>query len=79
MLFSQKLKFIAILWPSFVSAGVFAGIFFAFIDPLALSNALGIETSPRLAGYSMVFFFFWGLGAVSTAAAISILNTAKKR
>jgi len=72
---SRKKKLIGILWPSFVCAGLFAGLFFAFVDPIVLMEQLGIENGSRLGGYSVIFLFFWALGALSISAAIVVLCT----
>ena len=70
-----KRQWIAVLWPSFVCAGVFSGLLFAFIDPLVLAHELAIESSPRLAIYTVSFWFFWIMCAISTRAAIAIVAT----
>ncbi len=57
-------RFIAVLWPSFLVAGVATTLFFAMNDPHDLwpDSPLG-----RLGFYSVGFFAFWGLGIVSSA------------
>lgn len=72
-----KRRLIAMLWPSFVCAGIFSAFLFAFIDPLLLSDSLGVEVSPRHAGYSITFLVLWALGALSTLFGIAILKTPK--
>jgi hypothetical protein len=56
----------AILWPSFLVAGLATMVFFAFIDPheLNLISFPSVEFSREL-GYSIGFFLLW----LSTAAA----------
>jgi hypothetical protein len=55
---SQRLG--AILWPSFFSAGVATMAFFAFVDPLALRDALFPDFNiSREQGYTIGFFLFW--------------------
>jgi hypothetical protein len=55
---SQRLG--AILWPSFFAAGVATMTFFAFVDPLALRDALFPDSAiSREQGYTIGFFLFW--------------------
>ena len=51
---------IAVLWPSFLTAGVAVIIFFTLFDPLEL---FPYEEYSRLACYSVGFFAFWALTA----------------
>lgn len=50
-------KFIAVLWPSFLVAGVETIVFFTIFDPL---NVFMDYDVTRLAAYSIGFFLFWG-------------------
>ncbi len=50
-----------ILWPSFVTGGVATILFFTAVDP----DELGFVS--RMGGYTLGFFFFWALGAGSSA------------
>ena len=50
---------IALMWASFISAGVTCGLIFAWIDPNLLLEQLGLDQQSRLQGYSLAFFFFW--------------------
>lgn len=52
-------RVIAVLWPSFVVAGVATILFFAAFDPAAIMEANGYEPVNRLSGYSIGFFLFW--------------------
>ena len=72
---NRSKRAIAILWPSFVGAGVFAGFLFAFFDPLTLTHELGIEHAKRITGYSMTFLFRWLLGAVVAFFSTEIIKT----
>lgn len=56
-----------ILWPSFLVGGMAEGIFFSMLDPSDL-NLFGqpLELS-RNAIYTIGFFLFWALGALSSA------------
>ena len=68
-------EFIAVLWPSFVVAGVFAGILFAFVDPWVLMDEVGMDSTSRLAGYSLAFLYFWAAGILAGFFALYIIRT----
>lgn len=51
---------IAVLWPSFITAGLATIVFFSLFDPLELFPNLNVS---RLACYSCGFFVFWALTA----------------
>lgn len=57
----------AVLWPSFLTAGVATVVFFTLFDPLELGLISGLPVSSRLAGYSFGFLSFWLLTASSCA------------
>ena len=59
-------KAIWILWPSFVVGGIATVLAFTALDPMDLEpgGPLGLD---RIAGYTLGFFFFWALGAGSSA------------
>lgn len=61
------LKWVHVLWPSFVAAIFGEVFFFAFIDPKEL-YLLGepVRWSP-IAVYSIGFFMFWALTGLTTA------------
>jgi len=65
---------IAILWPSFLVAGVATGLFFSALDPLMITRELNLPAS-RTAAYSIGFFGFWSLGALSSAATLYFRNS----
>ena len=50
---------IAILWPSFVSAGVALVLLYIILDPIHIADAVGLPGSSRIAIYSLSFIFFW--------------------
>lgn len=55
---TQKLAVLS--WISFLSASAFTMLFFAFIDPLVIVDAVNIEfVESRNAGYAIGFFFLW--------------------
>jgi hypothetical protein len=53
-------KYAVLSWISFLVAAVFTMIFFAFIDPLIVVDALALAiVDSRNAGYAIGFFFLW--------------------
>jgi hypothetical protein len=61
-----RMHLLAILWPSFLMAGVLEMLVFALVDPSAL-RWMGGETlsmSPS-AVYTLAFFVFWGVIAAA--------------
>ena len=72
---TSKTYVMAVLWPSFVTAGIFSGLLFAFIDPLTFTHELGLDAESRLTGYSITFLFLWALAMVAILAAIAVLRT----
>ena len=62
----DTMKLAVLSWLTFLFAGVFTMLFFAFVDPLVLLDALGIPAfDSRNAGYAIGFFFLWIHGWVS--------------
>jgi len=60
---------IAILWPSFLVAGIATIIFFTVVDPVDLACSGGSAIS-HLAAYSLGFFWFWLLTSSSCLLAL---------
>jgi len=56
-------KLIAILWPSFLTAGLATILFFTAFDPQLLILLSGYGEISRLGGYTIGFFLFWFLTA----------------
>jgi len=55
---TQKLA--VLTWILFLSASAFTMLFFAFIDPLVIVDAINVEwLDGRNAGYAIGFFFLW--------------------
>ncbi len=54
-------KAVAILWPSFLTAGVATILFFAYFDPQLLMQMSGYGHISRMGGYTVGFFLFWFL------------------
>ena len=61
-----RMHLLAILWPSFLMAGVLEMLVFALVDPTTL-RWMGGETLPLSpsAVYTLAFFVFWGVIAVA--------------
>jgi hypothetical protein len=66
---SLSLTMIAVLWPSFLVAGVATGLFFSALDPMLITHELNLPAT-RTAAYSTGFFGFWSLSALSSAATL---------
>lgn len=58
-------RIVAVLWPSFLTAGVATILFFAAFDPQDLLARTHFAEISRLAAYSTGFFLFWLLTASS--------------
>ena len=52
-------KVVAVLWPSFLAAGVATILFFAYFDPQLLMQVSGYGHVSRIGGYTIGFFLFW--------------------
>ena len=66
-----------VAWGSFLAASIATLVFFAFVDPapiVAVLQPTGALQS-RTALYSLGFFFFWIVSAVSAALTASLLCT----
>ncbi|HID48474.1 MAG TPA: hypothetical protein EYP40_02485 [Chromatiales bacterium] len=60
-------KFIAVLWPSFLTSGAATILFFTAFDPQELAMLGGYGDISRMAGYTLGFFLFWLLTASTCA------------
>jgi len=58
-------KVIAVLWPSFLTAGVATILFFAYFDPQLLMQVSGYGEISRMGGYTIGFFLFWMLTSIT--------------
>lgn len=59
---------VAVLWPSFLMAGVASVVFFTAFDPQSLALSMGLgEPVSRLGAYTVGFFLFWLLTLSSSA------------
>jgi hypothetical protein len=63
-----KMRVMAILWPSFIMAGVLETLVFALVDPGSLHWFGGepVEMSAS-AVYTLAFLLFWGVIAIAGA------------
>ena len=53
-------KFAVLTWITFLTAAMFTMLFFAFVDPYVIVDAINVEwLDSRNAGYAVGFFFFW--------------------
>ena len=69
----------AILWPSFLAAGLATMLFFAFVDPESLRDTMVDSLDfGRMSGYGLGFFFFWLITMVSSAISVFLLRTARR-
>ena len=60
-------QIVAIMWPSFLTAGIATILFFTAFDPEVILPVSGYHAVSRTAGYSIGFFCFWLLTATSCA------------
>ena len=59
-------KFAVLAWLSFLFAGIFTMLTFAYLDPLVIVDAINSEwIESRNAGYAIGFFFLWAHGFIS--------------
>ncbi len=64
----------AVLWPTFLLAGMADGVFFTLFDPVEVLLCVGEPPFSRLAAYSIGFFGFWLLGIAASASTIYFLR-----
>jgi hypothetical protein len=67
-------RIIAVLWLSFLMAGVATGVFFSAIDPIELRNCVEFPEVNRTAAYSIGFFLFWLLTSSSSLLAVFFIH-----
>ena len=60
-------RWVAVLWPAFLMAGVLEALVFSLVDPGALHWLGGatVEAAPQ-AVYTVAFFVFWGVIALAS-------------
>lgn len=66
-----------VLWSSFLIACLATMLFFAFVDPTALADALNHPQwlPTRMAGYALGFFLFWLIAASAASMTAYMLDT----
>jgi len=64
-------RVVAVLWPSFITAGIGTIIFTTAFDPANLFIDYDIS---RIGLYSISFFLLWGFGALTAAATCYFLK-----
>jgi len=64
-------RVVAILWPSFITAGIATILFFTAFDPDVMFVDYDIS---RLGAYSIGFFIFWLFGVVTCMATCYFLR-----
>jgi len=60
----------AVLWITFLMAGVATGAFFSAIDPLELKNCVHFPELSRVGAYTIGFLLCWLLAASSALLAV---------
>lgn len=69
----------AVVWPSFLAASLATMLFFAFVDPQDMEQAMSHPLDfTRMTGYGLGFFFFWLITLVSSAVSVFLLRTAHR-
>jgi hypothetical protein len=66
-----------VLWPSFLMAAVAVGVFFSMIDPEELVFVGRHLADSREAAYTVGFFLFWVLFALSSGLTWILANAAE--
>lgn len=71
---SQMIKWILVLWPSFLVAGVAVSLFFTLINPRELYLFGEVVEFSAIATYSIGFFGFWLLCASSSLLTLYLVG-----
>jgi hypothetical protein len=71
----------ALLWASFLAACVATLFFFAFLDPLTLSDDHEPPSwlADRRTGYALGLFFFWAVAIIASALTAFLIRTRTPR
>jgi hypothetical protein len=64
-------RVVAILWPSFITAGIATVLFTTMLDPALIFIDYDIS---RLGSYTISFFLFWSFGAITAASTCYFLK-----
>lgn len=59
-------RIVAVLWPSFLIAGLGTILIFTFFDPMAVNTSEDSLISSRLGTYSLGFLTLWALTTLSS-------------
>ncbi len=70
---------VAIIWSSFLAAGIGTAIFFGLVDPVEL-YMITIPTFDIsiLAGYAIGFFFFWIICGIAALLSVFMIRTSRR-
>ena len=66
-------RLLAVLWLSFLMAGMATAVFFAAIDPMALKACVDFPELGRTAAYTVGFLLFWLLTSSSSLLCLFFL------
>ncbi len=58
-------RVVSVLWPSFLVASLATVLFFSLFDPADLGRLAGYPELTRTGGYTIGFFAFWLMTAIS--------------
>ena len=61
-----------VAWPAFLSACILEALVFALIDPLELTWGQAHLGWSRQTVYTLAFFVFWGVVAISASVAVML-------
>lgn len=64
-------RVVAILWPSFITAGIATVLFTTLLDPALIFIDYDIS---RLGIYTISFFMFWSFGVITAASTCYFLR-----
>lgn len=72
-------KYAVLTWISFLTAAAASVLFFAFIDPLVIVDALNIASiESRNAGYAIGFFFLWANAWVACWLTVRLIRRKRR-
>ena len=76
----RLVQVVIIGWASFLPAAVATALFFASLDPERVAEIATFPTQlTRLAGYTLGFFFFWGMSAAAGALSVFLWLSLDRR
>lgn len=71
-LLTKTQRVVRILWPAFLAAGLLEMLVFAFVDPVDLHWGRHALDVPPAGMYTLAFFAFWGIAALSSWLTVSL-------